>query len=99
MSADNYGICPKCLLNATAEHANAELKMKQGYGKVEFSAFLKLKEEAEKPVDKEACKTLREDWELGTDEHGNFDVNYQCSCSKCETDFKYTYATNIYYKR
>lgn len=27
--------------------------------------------------------TMREDWELGVDRMGNFDVNYRCYCKKC----------------
>jgi len=60
MSADNWGICPKC---------------KGGTSSI--------------------VNTLREDWDIGIDEYGLFEINYRASCRECGFDFKYEYFINV----
>lgn len=57
MSADNYGICPKC----KGENASS-------------------------------VNTLREDWDIGIDAYGLFEINYRASCREC--NFRYAFETS-----
>ena len=56
---------------------------------------------AENKVDEEEYdisdteETLRQDWEIGTDEEGRFFVDYHCSCDICGLAFNYKFAKNI----
>lgn len=78
MSADNWAICPRC--KAKAEEASRKLKLKAGasYGKESPERYLELLEEAGKPVDLDT--TLREDYNLGINSNGEFEIDYSASC-------------------
>lgn len=79
MSADNWGVCPKCGENNLPE-----------YGKVseaEYKLALKKQECQE--------KTLREYYEIGTDKNGVFSVGYYCSCEKCGFEFEFKFEKNV----
>ena len=77
MSADNWGICPKC-----------KQKQESLYGKVSEEEYLKT-------LNKKNEYTLREDYEIYTDENGKFHIDYACSCSKCKFTFEYAFSKNI----
>lgn len=91
MSADNWAVCPRCLKRAEAERDKLERKVQDAYGKLpkdEYLALVKKAEQPQKPLD----HTLREDYEQGTDEDGEYSVNYTCSCSKCGYAAQYKYS-------
>jgi hypothetical protein len=79
MSADNWGICPKC--------AKPELP---AYGTVSEAEYLAAREVKATPL-----RTLREDYEVFTDEQGVFTVNYRCSCATCRFEFKYKHSQQV----
>lgn len=37
--------------------------------------------------------SMREDWELGTNKRGMFEITYRCYCSKCR--FKWSYDFHV----
>ena len=85
MSADNWGICPKC-------KETAEKNIASAYGKVseeEYLATLNKRKEVENET------TLREDYEVGVDIDGEFSVSYSCHCSKCGFKFEYKYSQEL----
>lgn len=81
MSADNWAVCPKCLKRAEAEKEKRHAKAAKAYGKVPADEWRALVAEAEKPVD--VPETLREDYQLGVTDGGEFYVIYRCSCQHC----------------
>lgn len=86
MSANNWCVCPKC--------KEAEDKVGSSYGKVseeEYLAALNQREQAGEDL----TLTLREDYEIGVDVHGEFFVSYACRCSKCGFNFGYTYSKKL----
>jgi hypothetical protein len=79
MSADRWAKCPKCL-----KELNANLK--SAYGKVSEDEYLYALVQVN-----EQDETLREDYEVKTDEDGRFTVNYSCQCTICKFKFEYRY--------
>ena len=81
MSADNWGICPRCNKEHNEKIGQIQLRAGEQYGKVSSEKYLKLLECAN-PLPK-IDPTLREDYEIFTDVEGLFFVSYSCSCNKC----------------
>lgn len=90
MSADNWGICPKCVAAAEAEYAALQAEATEAYGKLPIEEFDALRERASVPLDTEKCRTFREDYEFWGSETGVIHVSYSGHCSVCRTglDFK-----------
>ena len=87
MGADNWAICPNC--KKKIENARAKLieKANKSYGKVNPEEYLAMLRRAEK--EEEIERTLREDYELGISEDGQFYVNYRSSCKVCGFHYDY----------
>ena len=81
MSADNWAICPKCKKANDKENNRRMLEAGEQYGKIPAEAFLKLSKEANVPVELET--TLREDYEIGITETGEFYISYAGRCRDC----------------
>ncbi len=93
MSADNWGICPRCKERNKRELAGLAKKLVDGYGKIS-------REDYEKLLDQEISvselrETLREDYELWVNEDGLFYVSYGCSCNVCGFEFNFAYEENV----
>jgi hypothetical protein len=83
MSANNWGICPRCVANAEkAKNAAAE-KVRASYGKLPIDRWQKARKEAEAMPNGDENETLREDYELYTDSGGELFVSYRCDCTVC----------------
>ena len=87
MSADNWAICPKCKEKNDELNKKRILDTAKKYGKIPAEEYITLAKETSKPIEIE--ETMREDYEIGVDEDGVFNVDYFCSCAKC--GFKYAY--------
>lgn len=94
MSADNWGICPKCAANTIRIKDNMKKQVDDAYGKVSSDEYLKLLKKASEPIKQEY--TLREDYEIYTNEYGKFCVSYGCSCNVCGFEYDYEYTENIF---
>jgi hypothetical protein len=83
MSADNWGVCPQC-------EKNIRETRKSLYGQVTESEYLRL-------VDKGKMleSTLREDYEIGIDQDGEFYVSYLGHCDMCGFEFSYEYKQQL----
>lgn len=82
MSADCWRICPACNEEREAKRALANRDLAES---IEKDSLVKYRQ-AQKDVTEayeSLTETLREDYEIDTDEHGTFSVNYGCSCTKC----------------
>jgi len=81
MSADNWAICPKC---EKLEKESINLKRKKAddsYGKVSKEEYEMLNFEASQTP--QLHQTLRENYEIGINENGEFMIVYRCSCKTC----------------
>lgn len=81
MGADNWGICPKCKKAAYKKKAKEQEKVGAAYGKVTPEKYREMFEAASQPV--ELDQTLREDYEIGIGEGGEFSVSYRGHCREC----------------
>ncbi len=89
MSADNWAICPQCWSLAVAANRQSRLDAGAAYGKVDPEEYLRMLAESKKEPDTTTFEsTLREDYELGVNEDGQFYVSYGCSC-RCGYSFKF----------
>ena len=87
MSAKNWRKCPRCLRQAETERREKLAEAERAYGIVPPARFLRLNEEATaEPVLRD---TLREDYEIGVNERGVFEVRYRAECQKCDFGFEY----------
>jgi predicted Zn-ribbon and HTH transcriptional regulator len=93
MSADNWGTCPKCLHTENLNQMKMIKKAVDSYGKMELNKWLELNNEANQEIVMQ--KTLREDYQIGIDYNGEFEVKYSASCEKCGFKFKYDYGKNV----
>lgn len=87
MSADAWRVCPKCL-------NKAQKKKESSYGKVSEEEYLRVLLELDN-LENHETETLREDYEIFTDEDGLFYVSYSCSCSVCHFHFEYKHKKDL----
>jgi hypothetical protein len=90
MSADNWTICPRCLLRAEKAAADKRQEATDAYGKLPVAEWQALYANAEKASERFDKQTLREDYELGTDCLGVFSVEYRAHCGVCQLSYKFT---------
>ena len=93
MSADNWAICPKCKQTATKAFEKQKLHAGAAYGKVSPDEYLRLL--AAIPQQPALKESLREDYELGILEDGNFYVRYLGECTECAFAFNYKYDQDL----
>jgi hypothetical protein len=90
MGADNWGICPKCKHNREKEITVKEKKLESSYGSVALGKYQAMQAELETLKATKLIETLREDYEIRTDEDGEFMVSYGCKCNVCGWGHEYT---------
>lgn len=91
MSADNWGICPKCKAKHEKLIEDNEQLLAEQYGKVDLVSYKLLEERLAAVSDEYETYELREDYEIVMTEDGHFYCSYSCSCYNDECDFKYNY--------
>lgn len=91
MSADAWRICPKCSVSIASKRELALIEADSQYGKIPVNQWTKLHDDAHSMPIKQTEETLREDYEIYTDESGTFHVDYHCGCTICgfRHNFKY----------
>lgn len=83
MSADNWAVCPVCLDAAITAKEERQRIAREAYGAVPIEEFDRLRREAAPPVDREACRTFREDWDFHLGQNGTLSYDYRGSCEEC----------------
>ena len=94
MSADNWAVCPRCLKREIERREDLDKQVKEKYGKLAQSEYLALVEKSKVPQ-QPVKQTLCEDYKLGTNEDGLFEVNYSCGCSVCGYKAKFNYSKEL----
>jgi hypothetical protein len=84
MSADNWTICPQCKLIAEKKHEKNLQEVTEMYGKIPIDEFLD-----RTIIVNKLDSSLREDYELGIDEDGEFYVYFSASCEECGFKFSF----------
>lgn len=93
MSADNWRICPNCVVKAKAGKLERLDEARQKYGVVPIEEWLKLNQEANHPI--HLGHTLREDFQIGITENGLYFHHYQAHCEVCKFSFEHTSEFNV----
>jgi predicted DNA-binding protein len=92
MSADNWRPCPVCERKAAAAIETRRDKLASKYGKIPAAEFVAesaaIESDALKFGTEEMERTLREDFEQGIDDDGDFYLAYSGYCSVCKTEWK-----------
>ncbi len=89
MSADSYAICPKCSTASAKLKADAVAAAELAYETKparEWERLRKIADEIEEPH-----QTVREDYEIGLLDDGQFIITYEGSCRACDFHFKFDY--------
>ena len=76
-----------CKKQAIAEREEAARKAEEQYGVISMSEWLALRAFAVSPM--QLGEDLREDYEIGLDEHGKFVVHYEGECTACGFSFQF----------
>lgn len=87
MSADNWGLCPKCTKEVLQKEGERIKELHESYGKVDEATYKKMLTESKEPIKQE--ETLREDYEMWIDDGGLFYISYSAMCTKC--GFKHSF--------
>ncbi len=96
MSADAWRLCPKCYARGTSARQVALKKVAESYGKVKAEVYGEMIDKAQTNFPPPAHEeTLREDYEMYTDQDGQFTVSYSCSCRTCGFKFNFKHAEQI----
>ena len=88
MSANNWTTCPKCKEITEKKQTEAG----EAYGNVSEKEYLAI---LTKYTETNEDRTLREDYEIGVTEEGDFYAIYRCSCNVCDFSYYYKYEKNI----
>lgn len=94
MGADNWCVCPKCLAKHVASRDNAIRLARNSYGNVDPPEYERLTREAS-GIPEEPEESLREDYAIGVDKDGEFDVSYSCSCNACGFRFHFKHKEKL----
>lgn len=91
MSADNWGVCPKCYPPAPKKRPTDPAKL---YGKVDEAAYRKAVRDfdAWEKRNPDPENELREDYEIGIYD-GQFYISYGAECAVC--GFKHTFEHKV----
>jgi hypothetical protein len=87
MSANNWARCPRCVDSDLKKQRNEIAEINAMYGRITADEFVLRIEDARQEVEHQ--ETLREGWEIGTDDDGTFSVSYSCRCDKCGFRFSF----------
>jgi len=82
MSASNWGVCPKCQATAEAIQESRRKKAEKAYGKVTADEYAQLVADANHKID--TASSLREDYQIGITDDGEFFVIYRGDCQRCD---------------
>lgn len=93
MSADKWSICPQCMQTTLKQKEKQVKETTEKYGKVSVEEYKKLLQYSIEPVNLEP--TMREDYELGIDEDGSFDITYSAYCDQCKFSFEFNHISNV----
>ena len=89
MSADNWAVCPRCRVRRQARLSEQKVKLDAAYGAVALAEFDQMRSQYQAAEAAEVDATLREDYEIWTEEDGMFTVIYSCGCRECGFGFKF----------
>ncbi len=93
MSADNWGVCPRCKVRIAQEKEAKHVAAAKAYGKVSPDEWRQMLKDAEVEPREEA--TLREDYEIRTSASGAFYVSYSCRCETCGFRHKFKHEEQL----
>ena len=88
MSANVWRVCPNC-------HKLSQERLTGSYGKVSQIEYDKLLREVALYDTQYADTYLREDYEIATNEDGEFFINYRCQCTICGFVFTYQHKEQV----
>ena len=95
MSADNWGICPRCNATKRAEYVRREKAVTAAYGAVSVAEFDAMRADLKAFDDEPVKQTLREDYEVGLDEDGEFYVIYKGHCRECGLSHEFRHEERV----
>lgn len=89
MSANNWAVCPSCLKAKEDAKAAQQAAVVEAYGKVPVEEFDRLRSTANAPINFDALKTFRENYEFWIN-GSTIEVTYDGGCSVCGSGVKFT---------
>lgn len=88
MSADNWTTCPQCQDRKNKEVQEKTDRIAAQYGKVSAAEWEGLSRQA-RNLTQFTHSTLREDFHIGIDTRGEFEVRYEAGCTECGWGYTY----------
>jgi len=93
MSTANWGICPKCKVNADKKQLKNENAVFESYGNVPADEYEKLRAIARAGISLDT--SLREDYEQHITEDGDYYIRYHAHCENCGFDFRFKHNERV----
>ena len=90
MSADNWALCPKCVVQADREYTILVQNLAEAYGVRSEAEYLGLAEAVAKGSrSRRMDNNFREDYEIYGAEDGVVKVNYHGQCTECGVELRF----------
>jgi len=83
MSADNWGVCPRCRVAHEQDLLARAKEVDAAYGKVAPTEYDGLRRQYAAFAETRPEETFREDYEIGMNTDGTFSVDYHGRCETC----------------
>jgi hypothetical protein len=91
MSADNWGVCPRCKANHESGYAKLVQLLDDQYGKIDRVDYKALEAKLADTSEEYSEYHMREDYEFYMDENASFLANYGAHCTSVGCGFKFTF--------
>lgn len=95
MSADNWTVCPRCVIGHNAACVEATQKAEVAYGVLPADEWRELEEKARKMAEARPEQNFREDYAIYGADKGIVKVSYSGACGKCGLSLKFKHEVPI----
>lgn len=92
MSASNWTRCPICKVRDAEKAAKMYAEATASYGKASPEEYIQSLKRAQEFAAENPEEMLREDYEQGIDEDGEYSVSYRAGCDVCGFTFSYKHS-------
>lgn len=96
LSNKQMGVCPKCCDDLVDRKNKLEQRCVNEYGMIPKEEYMELVEQSRIAI--EGQHSLLENYEIGTEQNGKFNIRYKCTCLSCGYffTFEHTEQAKIY---
>lgn len=95
MSADNWGVCPRCYKKHKEKIQQKQEEFDEQYGRVSQEDYIQMNNFLTNLIRSGVPDNLREDYEVGLEKDGEFSIGHWCQCSDCGFHFSFRHEEQV----